>query len=145
MGLYVEYLQGSDLLFGIFCSLLIRRVKKGRGQGAGSRGRVTNTVLLRRSKLRISSEQCNFVRSSSKTVGEVGEMEKEPIKSHEDLEVYKMAFDVAMKIFELSRKFPVEERYSLTDQIRRSSRSVCALFSRSLEKTSLCSRSVPVG
>ena len=39
-------------------------------------------------------------------------MEKEPIKSHEDLEVYKMAFDVAMKIFELSKKFPVEERYS---------------------------------
>ncbi|OYD99984.1 four helix bundle protein [Nostoc sp. 'Peltigera membranacea cyanobiont' 232] len=37
-------------------------------------------------------------------------MEKEPIKSHEDLEVYKMAFDVAMKIFELSKKFPVEER-----------------------------------
>lgn len=53
-------------------------------------------------------------------------MEKEPIKSHEDLEVYKMAFDVAMKIFELSKKFPVEEKYSLTDQIRRSSRSVCA-------------------
>jgi|GEM_PF-2176770 len=58
-----------------------------------------------------------------------GGMEKEPIKSHEDLEVYKMAFDVAMKIFELSKKFPVEERYSLTDQIRRSSRSVCAFFS----------------
>ncbi|RUS95731.1 hypothetical protein DSM107003_29070 [Trichormus variabilis SAG 1403-4b] len=71
-------------------------------------------------------------------------MEKEPIKSHEDLEVYKMAFDVAMKIFELSKKFPVEERYSLTDQIRRSSRSVCANLAvrgafpkGSLEKTSL--------
>jgi hypothetical protein len=45
------------------------------------------------------------------------------------IEVYKMAFDVAMKIFELSKKFPVEESYSLTDQIRRSSRSVCAFFS----------------
>lgn len=71
-------------------------------------------------------------------------MEKEPIKSHEDLEVYKMAFDIAMKIFELSKKFPVEERYFLTDQIRRSSRSVCAnlavraaLPKGSLEKTSL--------
>lgn len=71
-------------------------------------------------------------------------MEKEPIKSHEDLEVYKIAFDVAMKIFELSKKFPVEERYSLTDQIRRSSRSVCANFAvrgafpkGSLEKTPL--------
>jgi hypothetical protein len=53
-------------------------------------------------------------------------MEKEPIKSHEDLEVYKMAFNAAMKIFELSKEFPVEERYSLTNQMRRSSRSVCA-------------------
>ncbi len=64
-------------------------------------------------------------------------MEKEPIKSHEDLEVYKMAFDVAMKIFELSKKFPIEERYSLTDQIRRSSRSVCANRSSCVEKASL--------
>ena len=61
-------------------------------------------------------------------------MEKEPIKSHEDLEVYKMAFDVAMKIFELSKKFPVEERYSLTDQIRRSSRSVCANLAEAWRK-----------
>ncbi|MBP0011355.1 MULTISPECIES: four helix bundle protein [unclassified Roseofilum] len=48
------------------------------------------------------------------------------IKTHEDLEVYQMAFDAAMNIFELSKQFPKEERYSLTDQIRRSSRSVCA-------------------
>jgi four helix bundle protein len=43
-----------------------------------------------------------------------------------DLEVYKLGFDIAMKIFEVSKTFPKEERYSLTDQIRRSSRSVCA-------------------
>lgn len=61
-------------------------------------------------------------------------MEKEPIKSHEDLEVYKMAFYTAMKIFELSKKFPVEERYSLTDQIRRSSRSVCANLAEAWRK-----------
>ncbi|QKQ75946.1 four helix bundle protein [Nostoc sp. TCL240-02] len=61
-------------------------------------------------------------------------MEKEPIKSHEDLEVYKMAFDVAMKIFELSKKFLVEEKYSLTDQIRRSSRSVCANLAEAWRK-----------
>ena len=48
------------------------------------------------------------------------------IKTHEDLEVYQIAFKAAMEIFELSKKFPTEERYSLTDQIRRSSRSVCA-------------------
>lgn len=53
-------------------------------------------------------------------------MSREAIKDHKDLEVYKMSFNMAMKIFELSKKFPVEERYSLTDQIRRSSRSVCA-------------------
>lgn len=48
------------------------------------------------------------------------------IRSHRQLEVYRMAFDVAMEIFELSKTFPREEAYSLTDQIRRSSRSVCA-------------------
>lgn len=45
---------------------------------------------------------------------------------HRDLEVYQLAFDAAMRVFELSKRFPIEERYSLTDQIRRSSRSVCA-------------------
>jgi len=48
------------------------------------------------------------------------------IKTHEDLEVYHIAFKAAMEIFELSKKFLSEEKYSLTDQIRRSSRSVCA-------------------
>jgi four helix bundle protein len=48
------------------------------------------------------------------------------ISSHEDLEAYQIAFDAAMKIFELSKNFPKEEKYSLIDQIRRSSRSVCA-------------------
>ncbi|HEY9804415.1 MAG TPA: four helix bundle protein [Leptolyngbyaceae cyanobacterium] len=56
------------------------------------------------------------------------------IRDHKDLEVYKMAFDAAMKIFELSKRFPVEERYSLTDQIRRSSRSVCANFAEAWRK-----------
>ncbi|AFY46968.1 S23 ribosomal protein [Nostoc sp. PCC 7524] len=56
------------------------------------------------------------------------------IQDHKDLEVYKMAFDAAMTIFELSKKFPVEERYSLTDQIRRSSRSVCANFAEGWRK-----------
>jgi hypothetical protein len=53
-------------------------------------------------------------------------MDRVAIKNHKDLRVYQMAFDAAMKIFEVSKRFPVEERYSLTDQIRRSSRSVCA-------------------
>jgi four helix bundle protein len=56
------------------------------------------------------------------------------IKSHRDLEVYQVAFDAAMEIFELSKNFPIEERYSLTDQIRRSSRSVCANLAEAWRK-----------
>jgi len=48
------------------------------------------------------------------------------IKSAKDLIVYKKAYALAMEIFECSKSWPPEERYSLTDQIRRSSRSVCA-------------------
>jgi four helix bundle protein len=67
-------------------------------------------------------------------VGEVGKMSRELVKSHQDLEIYKMAFETAMNIFELSKKFPVEERYSLTDQIRRSSLSVCANMAEAWRK-----------
>jgi len=59
---------------------------------------------------------------------------KQRIKTHEDLDVYQLAFDTAMKIFEVSKKFPVQERYSLTDQIRRSSRSVCANLAEAWRK-----------
>ena len=45
---------------------------------------------------------------------------------HTDLLAYNIAFDLAMRIFQISKSFPAEEKYSLTDQIRRSSRSVCA-------------------
>jgi len=48
------------------------------------------------------------------------------IVSHGELIVYQKAFDAAMRIFERSKTFPKEETYSLTDQVRRSSRSVCA-------------------
>ena len=48
------------------------------------------------------------------------------IRTHRELDVYQMAFEAAMRIFELTKRFPKEETYSLTDQIRRSSRSVCA-------------------
>ena len=47
------------------------------------------------------------------------------LNSAKDLEVYKKAYSVAMKVFELSRAFPPEERFALSSQIRRSSRSVC--------------------
>jgi four helix bundle protein len=50
----------------------------------------------------------------------------ERIKSHKELRVYQAAIDAAMRIFEITKRFPIEERYSMTDQIRRSSRSVCS-------------------
>jgi len=58
----------------------------------------------------------------------------ERIRSVRDLVVYRRAFDAAMKIFELSKSFPREELYSLTDQIRRSSRSVCGNISEAWRK-----------
>jgi four helix bundle protein len=48
------------------------------------------------------------------------------MRGHRDLKVYQLAYKLAMEIFKLSKSFPKEERYSLTDQIRRSSRSVAA-------------------
>jgi four helix bundle protein len=56
------------------------------------------------------------------------------IMNHTDLDVYQRAFDLAMQIFELSKSFPKEETYSLTDQIRRSSRSVCANMAEAWRK-----------
>jgi four helix bundle protein len=47
------------------------------------------------------------------------------INSAKDLKVYKAAYKLAMRVFELSKRFPSEEKFALTGQIRRSSRSVC--------------------
>jgi four helix bundle protein len=48
------------------------------------------------------------------------------INSYKELRVYQDAIELAMEVFEMTKTYPKEERYSLTDQIRRSSRSVCA-------------------
>ena len=56
------------------------------------------------------------------------------ITTHHDLEVYNRAFNAAMEIFELTHAFPKEEMYSLTNQIRRSSRSVCANLAEAWRK-----------
>ena len=55
-------------------------------------------------------------------------------KGYRDLIVYQKAFALAMKIFEISKKFPKEETYSLIDQIRRSSRSVCSCIAEAYRK-----------
>ncbi|MFT3754083.1 MAG: four helix bundle protein [Paludibacter sp.] len=51
-----------------------------------------------------------------------------------DLNAYKKAFEQAIMIFEVTKNFPKEEKYSLTDQIRRSSRSVCANLAEAYRK-----------
>ena len=58
----------------------------------------------------------------------------ERINSVRDLKVYQLAFDTAMEIYEISKSFPPEEKYSLTDQIRRASRSVCTNLSEGWRK-----------
>jgi four helix bundle protein len=55
-------------------------------------------------------------------------------KTFRDLTVYKKAFDLAMEVFKISKKFLAEEKYSLTDQVRRSSRSVCATVGEAYRK-----------
>ena len=54
--------------------------------------------------------------------------------SFKDLKVYSLAFELAMEIFEISKSFPKEERYSLIDQIRRSSRSICTNLAEGYRK-----------
>ena len=51
---------------------------------------------------------------------------KKDIRHFRDLEVYQRAFRAAMEIFEITKSFPGEEKYSMVDQVRRSSRSVCS-------------------
>ncbi len=52
--------------------------------------------------------------------------QQDRIRSVRDLKVYKLAFELAMRIYEISKDFPAAEKYALTDQVRRSSRSVCS-------------------
>lgn len=71
-------------------------------------------------------------------MGRAGNKErgKEPVRiiRHTELDVYKKAFETAMGVFQCSKEFPKEERYSLVDQVRRSSRSVCANLAEAWRK-----------
>jgi four helix bundle protein len=55
-------------------------------------------------------------------------------KGHRDLIVYQKAFTLAMKIFHITKRFPKDEMYSLVDQVRRSSRSVCSCLAEAYRK-----------
>jgi four helix bundle protein len=57
-----------------------------------------------------------------------------PIRHFRDLDVYQNALATGLRVYELSKKFPAEEQYALTDQIRRSSRSVCANIAEAWRK-----------
>lgn len=56
------------------------------------------------------------------------------VRTHQDLDVYRRSFAAAMSVFHASKGFPAEERYSLTDQARRSSRSVSANIAEAWRK-----------
>jgi four helix bundle protein len=56
------------------------------------------------------------------------------IKDFRELRVYQAAFASAMQVFDASRTWPAEERYSLTDQVRRSTRSICANIAEAWRK-----------
>jgi len=56
------------------------------------------------------------------------------IRTHKELQVYQSAFQAAVVIYQITILFPTEEKYSLTDQIRRSSRSVCANLGEAFRK-----------
>ncbi len=58
----------------------------------------------------------------------------ERIRNYKQLRIYQHSIDAAMNIFEITKSFPVEERFSMVDQIRRSSRSVCANLAEAWRK-----------
>ena len=64
----------------------------------------------------------------------IGETGKKSIKHFRNLDVYQNALATGLRVYEQSKKFPAEERYALTDQIRRSSRSVCANIAEAWRK-----------
>jgi len=63
-----------------------------------------------------------------------GETTKKPIRHFRDLDVYQNGFETGLRVYESSKKFPDDERYALTDQVRRSSRSVCANIAEAWRK-----------
>jgi four helix bundle protein len=65
---------------------------------------------------------------------QIGNKAKKPIRHFRDLDVYQNAFETGLRVYELSKKFPDDERYALTDQVRRSSRSVCANIAEAWRK-----------
>ena len=66
--------------------------------------------------------------------GQIGNTAKRPIRHFRDLDVYQNGFETGLRVYKSSKKFPDDERYALTDQVRRSSRSVCANIAEAWRK-----------
>ena len=73
-------------------------------------------------------------KENERTNGRVSETAKKAIRHFRDLDVYQNALEAGLRVYELSKKFPAGERYALIDQIRRSSRSVCANIAEAWRK-----------
>ena len=73
-------------------------------------------------------------KQNEKPNGRSEETTRRAIRHFRDLDVYQNALETGLRVYELSKKFPYEERYALTDQIRRSSRSVCANIAEAWRK-----------
>src|SRR5689334_13596584 len=87
--------------------------------------RSTRLCKDRHQKSDVRSQQCFFISQEKTSMPSAAPKKSERINSAKDLKVYQLAYELSMRIFELSRCFPPEERFALTSQIRRSSRSVC--------------------
>src|SRR6266478_1027596 len=74
---------------------------------------------------RQTSEARKYKPTNRSSEDQMSEKRSERIESAKDLKVYKVAYELAMEIFELTKKFPSQETFALTSQIRRSSRSIC--------------------
>ena len=86
-------------------------------------------LAKRRTNVKTDEEKEN-----DKPNGRVSETAKKAIRHFRDLDVYQNALETGLRVYELSKKFPDGERYALTDQIRRSSRSVCANIAEAWRK-----------
>ena len=73
-------------------------------------------------------------KQNDKLNGRIRETTKKAIRHFRDLDVYQNALETGLRVYELSKGFPDNERYALTDQIRRSSRSVCANIAEAWRK-----------
>jgi four helix bundle protein len=85
----------------------------------------------RRRRRSVKTEEQN---ENEKLNGRKKEAAKKPIRHFRDLDVYQNAVETGLRVYELSKKFPDTERYALTDQIRRSSLSVCANIAEAWRK-----------